>query len=297
MTTTEAALREALEKAQDHVCMAYCHFDDPSREATRHQPICDELRAALSQPSPASSTAQEADVLPIDIAFAEDICAIGGDFGAFPSWKVAQMAAKHRLSAALSSPSGEPASVAAIRQIPYDPNDDYIEVRRDERERIVASLHSKPVPVEDGSLCAMIGELGNQLHNLGCEHQGDEALSSRLEELRSEAWRIARLSSPASVAVEAKPFAWYSPVRGFFQDERIAAQFADAKALYTHPPLSKPTPVEAGLRERLSQIASGCMLEAVYGAEWCAFPDVEFRKDLRSILAALSETLPVEREV
>lgn len=43
----EEALREALRTAQDHVCMAYCHFDDETREASTHQPVCDKLRTAL----------------------------------------------------------------------------------------------------------------------------------------------------------------------------------------------------------------------------------------------------------
>lgn len=49
-------------------------------------------------------------------------------------------------------------------------------------------------PVDDGSLKALIGELGNQIHNLGCERQNDEALSIRLDELRSEAWRLAGIA-------------------------------------------------------------------------------------------------------
>lgn len=50
-------------------------------------------------------------------------------------------------------------------------------------------------PVPDDSLAARIGELGNQIHNLGCENQGNEALASRLEELRTEAWSIARTAA------------------------------------------------------------------------------------------------------
>ena len=40
---------------------------------------------------------------------------------------------------------------------------------------------------------------------------------------------------------------------------------------------------------RVRQIADGCDRDAVYGHEWCAFPAVEFRKDLRSILALLAD--------
>lgn len=61
-----------------------------------------------------------------------------------------------------------------------------------------AALTAQANPIDDNSLKALVAELGNQIHNLGCEQQGDEALSRRLEELRSEAWRIAGLSSPES---------------------------------------------------------------------------------------------------
>lgn len=41
-------LREALKQAQDHVCMAYCHFGNGDYEdASEHMPICVDLRAAL----------------------------------------------------------------------------------------------------------------------------------------------------------------------------------------------------------------------------------------------------------
>lgn len=41
-------LRAALKRAQDHVCMAYCHFGNGDHEdASEHSPICDYLRAAL----------------------------------------------------------------------------------------------------------------------------------------------------------------------------------------------------------------------------------------------------------
>lgn len=47
LTEKVERLEEALRLGQDHVCMAYCHFDDITLEATRHQPVCDKLRAAL----------------------------------------------------------------------------------------------------------------------------------------------------------------------------------------------------------------------------------------------------------
>lgn len=46
--------------------------------------------------------------------------------------------------------------------------------------------------VDDDSLSRQIEDLGNQIHNLGCEHQNDEELSERLQELRTTAWELAR---------------------------------------------------------------------------------------------------------
>ncbi|WP_411839215.1 hypothetical protein [Paracoccus sp. ME4] len=68
-------------------------------------------------------------------------------------------------------------------------------------------------PVPDDCICARIGELGNQIHNLGCEYQNDEKLSDRLAELRKEAWSITRaaaLSQPAPTPQPAvqMPRAW-----------------------------------------------------------------------------------------
>jgi len=56
-------------------------------------------------------------------------------------------------------------------------------------------------PIDDASLRAMIGELGNQIHNLGCEHQGDEKLSGRLQELCTYAWKLSSLAPAASSGV------------------------------------------------------------------------------------------------
>ncbi len=57
-------------------------------------------------------------------------------------------------------------------------------------------------PMADTSISARISELGNQIHNLGCENQG-YALSSRLEELRTEAWDIARAMVSQNEALSA----------------------------------------------------------------------------------------------
>lgn len=57
-------------------------------------------------------------------------------------------------------------------------------------------------PMADTSISARISELGNQIHNLGCENQG-YALSSRLEDLRTEAWDIARAMVSQNEALSA----------------------------------------------------------------------------------------------
>ena len=49
--------------------------------------------------------------------------------------------------------------------------------------------------LDDSSLRAKVGELGNQIHNLGCEYQEDEKLAERLGELRSIAWGLAQVAS------------------------------------------------------------------------------------------------------
>lgn len=61
---------------------------------------------------------------------------------------------------------------------------------------LVESLQSGNLRVQteildDDSLARMISELGNQIHNLGCEHQDSEKLSARLEELALQAWELA----------------------------------------------------------------------------------------------------------
>ena len=40
---------------------------------------------------------------------------------------------------------------------------------------------------------AIIGEIGNQIHNLGCEHQNDENLSAALADLASRTWAAAQM--------------------------------------------------------------------------------------------------------
>lgn len=61
---------------------------------------------------------------------------------------------------------------------------------------------AKPVEVlDDASMQAKVSEIGNQIHNLGCEHQNDEALSDRLRELRDQLWDISKnYTKPVDVA-------------------------------------------------------------------------------------------------
>lgn len=61
---------------------------------------------------------------------------------------------------------------------------------------------AKPVEVlDDASMQAKVSEIGNQIHNLGCEYQNDEALSDRLRELRDQLWDISKnYTKPVDVA-------------------------------------------------------------------------------------------------
>ena len=53
---------------------------------------------------------------------------------------------------------------------------------------------SHPIPeiTDDDSLAREIGEIGDQLHNLSCEHQHDDELSARLGTIASALWSLAR---------------------------------------------------------------------------------------------------------
>ena len=112
---------------------------------------------------------------------------------------------------------------------------------------LASSPAAEAEPLDDDSLKSMIGELGNQIHNLGCEYQGDEILSTRLEELRSEAWRLASPApvspTPASVAGEALDWLKVAKLAGEYgiryRTNRALEQFLAALS-------PKPTPVEAG---------------------------------------------------
>lgn len=78
-------------------------------------------------------------------------------------------------------------------------------------------------PIPDDSLMAQVGEIGNQLHNLGCERQNDEDLAERLGELRDRLWTLAK-HLPAKA--QGVPYGWklvpVEPTQAMFE------AFADA---------------------------------------------------------------------
>ena len=55
---------------------------------------------------------------------------------------------------------------------------------------------------------AIAGEIGNQIHNIGCELHGNEELADRLADLASRTWALARTlptDAPAPTVAEAPP--------------------------------------------------------------------------------------------
>ena len=46
-------------------------------------------------------------------------------------------------------------------------------------------------PMDDNCPAARIGELGNQVHNLGCDYQNDEDLSDELGQVAVTLWDLA----------------------------------------------------------------------------------------------------------
>lgn len=63
---------------------------------------------------------------------------------------------------------------------------------------VAATLERAATVVEDGSPQQLVGEIGNQIHNIACEIHDNEDLQERLGELRPEAWRVsALLATPA----------------------------------------------------------------------------------------------------
>ena len=50
----------------------------------------------------------------------------------------------------------------------------------------------EPEPMDDNCPAARIGELGNQVHNLGCDYQNDEDLSDELGQVAVTLWDLAK---------------------------------------------------------------------------------------------------------
>ena len=46
-------------------------------------------------------------------------------------------------------------------------------------------------PIRDNSLQSRISSIGNQIHNLGCDHQDNDGIMCQVEVIRGEAWKIA----------------------------------------------------------------------------------------------------------
>ena len=54
-----------------------------------------------------------------------------------------------------------------------------------------------PELLDDTSLRAVIGRIGNEVHNLSCEQTSDDRLASRLSEIAGDLWKLAQQASPA----------------------------------------------------------------------------------------------------
>jgi hypothetical protein len=54
------------------------------------------------------------------------------------------------------------------------------------------STSEEPQIMSNDCLRAKIGEIGNEIHNLGCDHQNDEDLLDRLSKLSIALWDLAK---------------------------------------------------------------------------------------------------------
>jgi len=55
-------------------------------------------------------------------------------------------------------------------------------------------------PMDDNCPAARIGEIGNQVHNLGCDYQNDEDLSDELGQVAVTLWDLAKKSATRTQA-------------------------------------------------------------------------------------------------
>ncbi len=71
--------------------------------------------------------------------------------------------------------------------------------------RILAALEPVPAPkvMHEDAPAAIISEIGNQIHNLGCEMQNDEDVSLRLSDLAIRLWDAAKLFAAEPDALRA----------------------------------------------------------------------------------------------
>lgn len=71
----------------------------------------------------------------------------------------------------------------------------------DRADRAEAALAAPEVMHEDAP-AAIIGNIGNQIHNLGCELQNDEDVSLRLSDLACRLWDAAKLFPTEPTALD-----------------------------------------------------------------------------------------------
>ena len=70
-----------------------------------------------------------------------------------------------------------------------------------------------PEITDDDSLAREIGEIGNQVHNLGCEHQNDEELSDQLGAIASSLWGLAGRDPAKGHQSQPVPEGWVDEMR------------------------------------------------------------------------------------
>lgn len=75
-------------------------------------------------------------------------------------------------------------------------------------QEIVAALSAQPAAsaelLDDTSLRAAIGGIGNEVHNLACEHQNSDEFSRRLSDIAGRLWALAQQCSaePTAASVQ-----------------------------------------------------------------------------------------------
>lgn len=54
----------------------------------------------------------------------------------------------------------------------------------------MTSEQLEEMPISEDSLQSRIGEIGNCIHNLSCEHQDNDEIAYSLQEVRGKAWGL-----------------------------------------------------------------------------------------------------------